>query len=585
MKNQCMVLFLLIIFFNSEIIQSFSYSNKEKKVQSEIFFKLNKDNHMETTKSNRTIKKRISKLSLENNNTKKFKSVNNNQEIMSDWFKISSPSFIDGTYPDLIVNNNKVNLIKLEDTFRINTTFDEKANLSPGKKYFYFQYTDIGILYKNQPNTLAIDYINKLEIDSVKINEDSKYLNCIQIITKRKEWNICNDNSIIRNKWLCRLLKDIGSSDVICNNLDINEFEKDSEPIYLDTIVKQPIILIPQPSLDCNNKWSYLKNGNDWECDCKEGNEQSPIEINTSQIFQSPVKPVFYYKNASIIIDKNSDDGLLKAGDETKIELIDNGFLSIRHTSFGNAITLDGVTYKAEEVRFHSPAEHIIDGKKYDMEIEIIHTGQNKENISKQLVVSILAIKVPGKYNKFMDDLDIFNLPNGLQKSKKVTHNLNINKLLLNTEDNDYYNFRDYDLFTYQGSLSAPPCTENTIRVVIAKPIEIGNTIIHLFQEAIQIPDTIDSNWNIKTSEKISTSNRLTQPLNGRRVYFYKGKYKEEINQNLIEPEEINENNHNGHYEKVNKKYTSYFYVSDNKPSSIGESFVVSKAEALGNLN
>lgn len=37
-----------------------------------------------------------------------------------------------------------------------------------------------------------------------------------------------------------------------------------------------------------------------------------------------------------------------------------------------------------------------------------------------------------------------------------------------------------------------------------------------------------------------------------------------------------------GHYEKVEKKVTKYYYVDSNKPSGIPDSYVVSKNEAEG---
>ncbi len=42
-----------------------------------------------------------------------------------------------------------------------------------------------------------------------------------------------------------------------------------------------------------------------------------------------------------------------------------------------------------------------------------------------------------------------------------------------------------------------------------------------------------------------------------------------------------------GHYEKISKIKTNYFYVNDEKPSGIPNAFVVSKDEAFGieNLN
>ncbi len=43
------------------------------------------------------------------------------------------------------------------------------------------------------------------------------------------------------------------------------------------------------------------------------------------------------------------------------------------------------------------------------------------------------------------------------------------------------------------------------------------------------------------------------------------------------------EKNPLGHFEKVEKKMTDYFFVSDDKPSGIPNAFVISPSEAFGN--
>jgi len=37
--------------------------------------------------------------------------------------------------------------------------------------------------------------------------------------------------------------------------------------------------------------------------------------------------------------------------------------------SFGNIIDLNQVEYEGKEIRFHTPAEHTINGESYEMEI------------------------------------------------------------------------------------------------------------------------------------------------------------------------------------------------------------------------
>ena len=33
------------------------------------------------------------------------------------------------------------------------------------------------------------------------------------------------------------------------------------------------------PSKDCKYDWDYMEVGNEWECNCNEGREQSPIDL------------------------------------------------------------------------------------------------------------------------------------------------------------------------------------------------------------------------------------------------------------------------------------------------------------------
>ena len=83
-------------------------------------------------------------------------------------------------------------------------------------------------------------------------------------------------------------------------------------------------------------------------------------------------------------------------------------------------------------------------------------------------------------------------------------------------------------------------------------------------QEAIRLNDQEVKNY------------RTTQPLNGRPVfYFDASKCKQpRIAQPEIQPV--------GHYEKIPKKSTQYFYVNGQAPSGLPGSFVVSEADAKG---
>ncbi len=137
---------------------------------------------------------------------------------------------------------------------------------------------------------------------------------------------------------------------------------------------------------------------------------------------------------------------------------------------------------------------------------------------------------------------------------------------------------KPFSFYTYQGSLTAPPCTQRTIHYVASKPIPLGTTALQLFEEAIRMPDLIDTRGNVIISKVLPQNNRSIQPLNGRAVFYYDHvKY--------CGPDPVKEKvKPKGHYEKKINKMVDYFYVNGVNPSGLPGAFVVSEKEALGNI-
>ena len=418
------------------------------------------------------------------------------------------------------------------------------------------------------------------EIKSVELNKHADYSECIKIINYQDlEWNICNRDRVIRMKWFCALLFDMGIDDTDCHKIAVDSIS----PVVIETKTTQPIILIPYPANDCNDKWSYDQSGTDWECECSEGKEQSPIDLpgaDKGKIAMSKVKPLFYYNKVAPKFTEATSDGMYNAGDNLRITYTESSHsINIKHPNLGAVVTLDGVFYQAQEIRFHTPSEHTIDGKVYDMEVEIIHYGQTKGDTSKQLVYNILFTAYPGIYNKFIDDIDLFNLPNPLNPNKDIIKDINLNKILYETEEAGGLNQKYFSFYTYMGSLSSPPCTERTIHIVTAEPIRLGTTAISLFKEALKVPESIDLEGNVFKSKGNTNNARKTQPLNGRKIYYYKNII---ANESAPPNESTGDIEGNGHYEKITKTYYNYYKVQSSSPSRMPGAFVTSTAEALG---
>jgi carbonic anhydrase len=342
------------------------------------------------------------------------------------------------------------------------------------------------------------------------------------------------------------------------------------------TEITQPIVIIPLPSKVCNQDYNWKKNGRDWECECAEGREQSPINLpSIAHSIESPVKPLFQYERVDHVSKVSTIDGQL--GQKSNLKLVlNNSILRIFHNKFGKIITVDGAVYFAEEIVIHTPAEHKIEGKSFDMEIQIVHYGQSKGDIAKQVILCFVFENTPGVYNKFIEDLDIFNLPNNLAPERDITNDLYIAKLLYTTEDNDIPIMKPFSFYTYQGSLTQPPCTENTIVYVASKPLALGSTAIQLFKEALRTADLITDKGEVVTTEFVPVNNRDVQPLYGRPVFHYDHeKYCGPDVPNIVQKQV-------GHYEKIITAQNRYFYVNSNQPSGVPNAYLVSENEALG---
>ena len=126
----------------------------------------------------------------------------------------------------------------------------------------------------------------------------------------------------------------------------------------------------------------------------------------------------------------------------------------------GSTVTVNDKTYEFKQIHFHTPAEHLIDGITYPMEMHVVNTlaGQAKEDTTEYLVFSFLFRM--GKENKFIDEF-IHLIPGDKETREDVsTGTVNLKHLLTY---NPAYNPKEVlkSYFFYKGSLTTPPYTES----------------------------------------------------------------------------------------------------------------------------
>ena len=215
--------------------------------------------------------------------------------------------------------------------------------------------------------------------------------------------------------------------------------------------------------------WSYQGHGGpaEWgELDpafatCQLGKLQSPIDIRGAKAADLPAIK-FDYK-------------------PSPLRVIDNGHSIQVNYAPGSSIDVGGKRYELVQFHFHKPSEEKIDGKAHAMVAHLVHKGAD----GKLAVVAVLLDA--GGTNPTIDTI-WKNLPQ--EKGKEATVNATIDAATLLPADHGYY--------TFQGSLTTPPCSEDVRWFVLKTPVKVAGSEITAFG-------------------KIYPMNaRPSQPLNGR---------------------------------------------------------------------
>ena len=167
---------------------------------------------------------------------------------------------------------------------------------------------------------------------------------------------------------------------------------------------------------------------------CREGKDQSPIDIVKSKTIASKLDFSTHYAKDKIYLSSNNKE------------------FKIRPDKLTSFVTFQGEKYILEKIDVHAPSEHTFDSLQYELELEFFHT---LENSSKDvLIVSVLYEK--SSLNPALDPI-LQALPEKFNFETKVDF-FDISSLI--TSNSFYY---------YIGSLSIPPCTQNIKRIVATK--------------------------------------------------------------------------------------------------------------------
>lgn len=196
----------------------------------------------------------------------------------------------------------------------------------------------------------------------------------------------------------------------------------------------------------CNEKWNYRNHGEDWQCECQEGTQQSPIDLpGLHEIKETFNKTLFSFFTVEKD-EKGRDFDLIFEDNMIKIK-----------GKLGIIVTWELIKYELYEIQFHTGSEHKIKGEQFDMEVQFYYRAITTGFLGKSAAVGVLFKVEPGSTNLFFDKtVNILDLPDIFEKRKTLKNKkIDLRDLFRLDEDDIYEGFSYYQ---YEGSLTSPTC-------------------------------------------------------------------------------------------------------------------------------
>lgn len=172
---------------------------------------------------------------------------------------------------------------------------------------------------------------------------------------------------------------------------------------------------------------------------CAQGSAQSPIDIRDA--IAAPLVDIEFHYG------------------ETANNIYNNGHTIQVNTDAGSHIVYNGITYDLLQFHFHAPSEHTIAGEAAPLEIHFVHKDRNSHNLA---VVGIL-LEAGDSANAAYAAI-FANMPSDIGEPEARGDRLHLEALLPAT--------RSY--YTYQGSLTTPPCSEVVRWLLLDAPVALS---------------------------------------------------------------------------------------------------------------
>jgi carbonic anhydrase len=177
---------------------------------------------------------------------------------------------------------------------------------------------------------------------------------------------------------------------------------------------------------------------------CKIGRRQSPIDI---------VETAANLGLGPLIIKYRKGAG----------RVVNNGHTLQVECQKGNMLRYEGRLYELAQFHFHSPSEHLVGGRPFDMEAHLVHRD------AEERLAVIGVFMQEGMEHPLLTEL--WRAAPDAEGAARSVANIDPGELI--PVDGHFY--------AYSGSLTTPPCTEDVQWIVMKTPLAVSPEQIEQF--------------------------------------------------------------------------------------------------------
>jgi carbonic anhydrase len=148
-----------------------------------------------------------------------------------------------------------------------------------------------------------------------------------------------------------------------------------------------------------------------------------------------------------------------------RAEIIDNGHTIQINVPSGSMLTTGAISYELLQFHFHSPSEHLVQGRRFAMEVHFVHQRNGGDGLG---VIGVFLDR--GKSNPVFAKIAA-GFPTTAKGKARIIDGADPNGLLP----------KSLKYWKYEGSLTTPPCSEVVDWMIMTDPIQAAAADIDKF--------------------------------------------------------------------------------------------------------